>query len=1000
MATEKTSLVIEGKTTGITQATAQLKGLAGAGKQAETATEKLGSAGKKTGATLSSKLLGGAQKVGNFLGGQGTSAASKFLGGLNGIISSVGSLTSLLVIMVAIKVAKWFNDAAKAAAEFAGQMANLATLIPGQTQKLYEYRDSIQSLTVEMGSTQADLAGATYQVVSAFGDQDNVLDILETSAKAASAGLATTTDAVNLLSAVSKGFNDTTTETIDKIADLAFTTVRLGQTTFPELAAAIGQAVPLANSLGVSMEELFAVEATLTGVTGGAAEVTTQMRSAMTALLRPTTELKQLYEEIGVKSGKEFIEVSGGLANALNTIKNAAENSGNEMAAYLGRIEGLVGALALTGAQATNFVYKLEQMENASGALVVAYAEITKGINENGFHIKQLTSAWEVFKTEVGEVILPLKAILAQAFLPLIKVATKVFSVLGGIIKIFAFLIRAAAKITPGMILLKLAFQGIGIILDWLVGGLRWLLQYMQLVATLVGDTLKPIIDELKESFMQLFQPVIDVFSEMFSGVEKLSALEAALWTVHGGIAAVGTAFDFLKFTAISTIEVFQTMGDVFEPLGRFLGHVMRGQFRQAGTAAGEMKDVLAKIPEVIRDNWDSMATSIEGRWDGIGERVKVQAAEIEGAAAILSGEGLGGLTNVGFGGAPDSDAGPGGGAGALDWAMQEDALNSYLQALESMNTGIAVIDRNAEAMAALGIEYDSNEAKAELYNSTMQMLMDSTDATAQDLQIFANVFGELNMELEKTPGLMERFQQAFVDALTNSSKEADNLKIELDKIGESLGNILQGGFIDMFESLGAAWAEGADAGETFKKVIGEIALSILKQLPILFLQAGLNLIAQGQWALGLGFIAASASTALISGYTQSVTGSAQGNVFSGGDTVAFASGGVVGQTTMFPMAGGKTGMMGEAGPEAIMPLSRTANGDLGVRVDSSSSGGTNLKVEINNYSGEDVTTEQESGPDGEVMKVIIGQVVGKQLAEGAYDKPMNNRYGTQPKGY
>ncbi len=55
------------------------------------------------------------------------------------------------------------------------------------------------------------------------------------------------------------------------------------------------------------------------------------------------------------------------------------------------------------------------------------------------------------------------------------------------------------------------------------------------------------------------------------------------------------------------------------------------------------------------------------------------------------------------------------------------------------------------------------------------------------------------------------------------------------------------------------------------------------------------------------------------------------GAAFSGGRVAAFARGGIVDGPTHFPMRGG-VGLMGEAGPEAIMPLSRGADGKLGVR--------------------------------------------------------------------
>lgn len=59
--------------------------------------------------------------------------------------------------------------------------------------------------------------------------------------------------------------------------------------------------------------------------------------------------------------------------------------------------------------------------------------------------------------------------------------------------------------------------------------------------------------------------------------------------------------------------------------------------------------------------------------------------------------------------------------------------------------------------------------------------------------------------------------------------------------------------------------------------------------------------------------------------------GFAKGGAFVQGQVMPFARGGVVSQPTTFPMRGG-TGLMGEAGPEAIMPLTRGADGSLGVR--------------------------------------------------------------------
>jgi phage-related minor tail protein len=69
----------------------------------------------------------------------------------------------------------------------------------------------------------------------------------------------------------------------------------------------------------------------------------------------------------------------------------------------------------------------------------------------------------------------------------------------------------------------------------------------------------------------------------------------------------------------------------------------------------------------------------------------------------------------------------------------------------------------------------------------------------------------------------------------------------------------------------------------------------------------------------------------------------AQGAAFGAGRVAAFARGGVVDGPTQFPMRGG-VGLMGEAGPEAIMPLTRGADGKLGVRA----GGGGSVQVTMN----------------------------------------------------
>ncbi|WP_263146074.1 hypothetical protein [Pseudomonas sp. RIT-PI-AD] len=106
----------------------------------------------------------------------------------------------------------------------------------------------------------------------------------------------------------------------------------------------------------------------------------------------------------------------------------------------------------------------------------------------------------------------------------------------------------------------------------------------------------------------------------------------------------------------------------------------------------------------------------------------------------------------------------------------------------------------------------------------------------------------------------------------------------------------------------------------------------------------------------------------------------AEGGVFDQGKHIAFARGGafsnsIVSQPTLFPFAKG-TGLMGEAGPEAIMPLTRASNGSLGVRamLDGGAFTGGNV-IQINTH----ITIEE--GKAKSEQQTGDSDAAGKQLS-------------------
>jgi hypothetical protein len=194
-----------------------------------------------------------------------------------------------------------------------------------------------------------------------------------------------------------------------------------------------------------------------------------------------------------------------------------------------------------------------------------------------------------------------------------------------------------------------------------------------------------------------------------------------------------------------------------------------------------------------------------------------------------------------------------------------------------------------------------------------IEKLQQQLDREVQLLQ----VFGQQRLEMEARfrvydamtqagITLSEQQQQSLVDQimLTHQLKQAEEDRIETQRKLEQA----QQRAADRMTNLFMAATQGGDA---FKQTLGNIIQELARMAAMRAFQS---------------IIGGSSGSVLTS-----IFGFANGGVFQGGRVKAFAKGGVVDSPTMFPMKGA-TGLMGEAGPEAIIPLKRGRDGSLGVQ--------------------------------------------------------------------
>jgi hypothetical protein len=204
------------------------------------------------------------------------------------------------------------------------------------------------------------------------------------------------------------------------------------------------------------------------------------------------------------------------------------------------------------------------------------------------------------------------------------------------------------------------------------------------------------------------------------------------------------------------------------------------------------------------------------------------------------------------------------------------------------------------------------------------------------------------------------KYSQIELDALAAEIKSLEDKKKTIADM-QSISNTVQSSMSDAFMSMVDGTMEVEDAFRNMSRAI------IAQLYQVMVVQ---RVVGQYDAATKTGTGLAGSLMKLISSATVPAAAQAQGGAWSGGSQVmAYANGGIVTTPTMFDMSGGRRGLMGEAGPEAILPLSRASNGKLGVAV---SGGGTNAVSEHVNISN----VFNVTGSDAETVRREINKAL------------------------
>ena len=267
---------------------------------------------------------------------------------------------------------------------FGAAMRVANTMAGKNAEGFAKLKNQVAELAKNVPVARDELANGLYQVVSNSVPENNWLNFLNKSAKASVGGVADLGEVVKVTSTVIKNYG-LAWDSAESVQDKIQLTAKNGVTSFEQLAQALPRVTANASTLGVSIDELLASFATLTGVSGNTNEVATQMAAIFTALVKPSSEATEMAEKMGIEFNAASIKAAGGLRNFLTQLdasvkEYAAANGVLEQEVYaklFGSAESLRALTPLTNQLAEKFSENVDAMANSAGTINAAYNEMS-----------------------------------------------------------------------------------------------------------------------------------------------------------------------------------------------------------------------------------------------------------------------------------------------------------------------------------------------------------------------------------------------------------------------------------------------------------------------------------------------------------------------------------------------------------------------------------------------------------------------------------------------
>jgi TP901 family phage tail tape measure protein len=292
----------------------------------------------------------------------------------------------------------------------------------GATDLTREQIDAIGNSILSMGPKvrkgPQDLAEAYYYVSGAGYEGAQAMDILERSAKSASAGLTETTVPANAVTAILKAFPGIS---VAQAFDMLTVSVNTGKTELKDFAPAIGEVSLHAKRAGVDFDEATAALSSLTNVMPSTAEAATSLSSLFQTSSR-FEELTNRANDLGYAFDTNAYK-NMNFIDRLRYLQQVTGGNEEAIAKLLGQEEALPAMTALLTDGSKDYANALDKVTNSAGAADEQFKKTGEGGKASWASVQ---SRIESLQIKIGTGLLPVVDRLVSIFDKMITVGTNV----------------------------------------------------------------------------------------------------------------------------------------------------------------------------------------------------------------------------------------------------------------------------------------------------------------------------------------------------------------------------------------------------------------------------------------------------------------------------------------------------------------------------------------------------------------------------------------------